>query len=452
MLKKVAEVFQTLFKPAVKWTLLTWERLESGVVYDMTSESLLANPYPTYERLRRIDPVHKARLIDAWVLSRYEDVQAVLLDHHRFSSGQSGPDYKRDASMLDLDPPDHTRLRSLVSKAFTPRSIAALGPRIQRIVDKLLDDVADSNRFDLIAALAFPLPVIVIAEMLGVPPRDLERFKEWSNDIVLSLEPALSDEKRQRFLRSEQELHQYFESIIAQRRLAPRDDLISALLAAEEEGDRLSRQELLATLELLLVAGNETTRNMIGNGMLALLRNPRQLQRLQDEPQLLDSAINELLRYDSPVQLDGRTLLEDVEIGGKKMRAGQQVVAAIGAANHDPAAFSEPDKLDIGRKQKSHISFGRGIHFCLGAPLAMLEGRTALATLLQRFSSIRLAEDPEHRKQLVLRGVEELWVDVEREPPGKAAASNRDQTGQTTGDMTGDITGETTGETVAPAS
>ncbi|MDE0142949.1 MAG: cytochrome P450 [Caldilineaceae bacterium] len=406
-----------MLRPVAKRALLTREWLESGVVFDLTSKDVLANPYPTYQRLRERDPVHRMRLINAWVLTRYEDVQAVLQDHHRFSNQEAGAgdrEYTKDRSMLDLDPPDHTRLRSLVSKAFTPRSVAALGPRIEKIVEGLLDDVNGEDRFDLIDSFAFPLPIIVIAEMLGVPAEDLDRFKDWSNDIVLSLEPILTREQRERFRRSEQELYEYFEGIIALRRQDPQDDLVSALLAAEEEGDRLSHGELLATLLLLLVAGNETTRNLIGNGMLALLRNPGELQRLQGEPELIETAIDELLRYDSPVQLDGRTALEDVELGGKIIGTGQQVVSVVGAANRDPAAFSDPDRLDIGREEKSHISFGRGIHYCLGASLAKLEGRIAFEGLLERFSSMRLAAEPQQRKQVVLRGVEDLIVEVER--------------------------------------
>lgn len=406
-----------IIRPVAKRALLTREWLESGVVFDLTSKDVLANPYPTYQRLRERDPVHRMRLVNAWVLTRYEDVQAVLQDHHRFSNQEAGAgdrEYTKDCSMLDLDPPDHTRLRSLVSKAFTPRSVAALGPRIEKIVEGLLDEVSGEDRFDLIDSFAFPLPIIVIAEMLGVPAEDLDRFKDWSNDIVLSLEPILTREQRERFRRSEQELYEYFEGIIALRRQDPQDDLVSALLAAEEEGDRLSHGELLATLLLLLVAGNETTRNLIGNGMLALLRNPGELQRLKGEPELIETAIDELLRYDSPVQLDGRTALEDVELGGKTIGTGQQVVSVVGAANRDPEAFSDPDRLDIGREEKSHISFGRGIHYCLGASLAKLEGRIAFEGLLERFSSMRLAAMPQQRKQVVLRGVEDLLVEVER--------------------------------------
>lgn len=417
MASSISRPLLELLKPIAKRGLLTWERLESGVAFDLTSSQVLANPYPTYQRLREKDPVHRMRLVDGWVLTRYDDVQAMLLDHQRFSNWGAGVgdrEYTQDRSMLDLDPPDHTRLRALVSKAFTPRSVAALKPRIEEIVEELLGGVDGENRFDLIDSFAFPLPVIVIAEMLGVPAQDLEQFKEWSNDIVVSLEPIQSREQREQFRRSEQELYEYFEGIIALRRQNPQDDLVSALLAAEEEGDRLSHGELLATLLLLLVAGNETTRNLIGNGTLALLRNPEELRRLKEQPELIDSAIDELLRYDSPVQLDGRTLVEDVEMEGKRMQAGQQVVGVVGAANRDPAAFSDPDKLDITRNEKSHISFGRGIHYCLGASLAMLEGRIALTSLLERFSSLQLAAEPQQRKQVVLRGVENLMVDVER--------------------------------------
>lgn len=417
---------ESLLKPVAKRALLTWEILESGVSFDLTSESVLADPYPMYRLLREKDPIHRMRLVDGWALTRYEDVEQVLLDHQRFSNWGAGAGdrvYTRDRSMLDLDPPDHTRLRSLVSKAFTPRSVTALKPRVEEIVEELLDSVAAESQIDLIDSVAFPLPVIVIAEMLGVPAEDLDQFKAWSNDIVLSLEPILSTEQREQFRRSEQEIYEYFEGIIELRRQNPQDDLVSALLAAEEEGDRLSHGELLATLLLLLVAGNETTRNLIGNGMYALLRNPGELNRLKEQPELIDSAIDELLRYDSPVQLDGRTLVEDVKMGDKHLRAGQQVVAVVGAANRDPAAFTDPDRLDIGRQEKSHISFGRGIHYCLGASLAKLEGKIAIESLLRRFSSFRLTSRPLQRKQVVLRGVDDLLVEVER-PTVVAAAGD----------------------------
>ena len=412
----VPRMLRNMLRPAVIRALLAWERLESGISYNPTSAKLKANPYEKYRELRALDPVHRLRLINAWVLTEYQDVDAILRDHKRFSREYG--DYK---SMLNSDPPDHTRLRGLVSKAFTPRSVAELKPRIRQIVDDLLDDVADRDRFDLVESFAYPLPVIVIAEMLGVPSQDMDRFKAWSNDVALTVEPTVNDRQIQRIQRSGGELRDYFDGIIEQRRREPQDDMITALIAAEDEGDRLTHEELLSTLDLLLVAGNETTRNFIGNGMLALLRHPDQLQRLRDDPGLLDSAIDEILRYDSPVQLNGRMAIEDMEIGGKRIRAGQRVIGLLGAANRDPSVFADPDKLDVGRREKSHLSFGRGIHHCLGAPLAILEGRIAFSSLLERFSSIRLLQEPEYRDQVVLRGVKELWIEVQR-PPANAAA------------------------------
>jgi len=242
----------------------------------------------------------------------------------------------------------------------------------------------------------------------------MDRFEVWSNDIALIVEPILTPAQIEGVRRATEELFAYFEIIVEARRREPRDDLVSALLAAEEEGDKLTREELLSTMLLILVAGNETTRNLIGNGMLALLRHPDQLQRLRDEPGLLEPAVDELLRYDSPVQLDGRVVREDLEMGGKHLRAGQKVIALLGAANRDPAAFANPDDLDIARSGKSHLSFGRGIHFCLGASLAVLEARVAFRGLLDRFPSIRLSAEPRYRDGIVLRGVESLWIETEQ--------------------------------------
>ena len=404
----------SVLRPLVIQSLLAWERLESGVSYNPTSSDVQRNPYPTYDRLRRKDPVHRMRLVDAWAITQHEDIDAMLRDSRRFSNGGRDYGYVDYVSMLDMDPPDHTRLRSLVVKAFTPRAVAELAPRIRQTCNDLLDEVEGSTRFDLIKVLAFPLPVIVIAEMLGVPPTDRDRFKNWSQDAALSVEPALDPGHVRRVQRAFGNLREYLNGLIERYQRDPQDNMISALVAVEEAGDRLTREELLMTLMLLLVAGHETTRNLIGNGMLALLRNPDQLQRLRDHPELLESAIHELLRYDAPVQLDSRVVQEDLEIGGKRIRKGQRVIGLIGAANRDPEAFDEPNLLDIGREDRSHLSFGRGIHYCLGSSLAVLEGRIAMAALLRRFSSIRLAAEPEHIDVVVLRGVRELWIDVER--------------------------------------
>ena len=407
----VPRIVMNALRPAVISALTTWERMESGVAYNPISDSVRNNPYEKYAELRSKDPIHRMRLINAWVLTRYEDVDMVLRDHRRFSNHDD--EDREYRSMLFQDPPDHTRLRSLVSRAFTPRSVAELEPQIQHLVTELLDDIEGKDRFDLISDFAFPLPVTVIAEMLGVPAQDIDRFRDWSNDIALTVEPTLDDEQTRRMEESFQELLDYFEDIIERRLKEPQDDMITALLNVEAEGDRLSRGELLSTLTLLLVAGNETTRNFIGNGMLALLKHPDQLQRLRDNPDMLDSALDELLRYDSPVQMDQRMVYEDVEIQGHRIRAGQRVINAIGAANRDPEVFANPDKLDIGRREKSHLSFGRGIHYCLGSPLAMMEGRIAFSSLLDRFPSMSLVAEPEFREQIVLRGVEDLWVEVE---------------------------------------
>ncbi len=410
----MAAVVESLIKPTVLRGLLAWERRESGVAYDFISEEVKTDPYPTYRRLRTLDPVHRMRTIDAWALTRYRDVEAVLRDHARFANADRVFVETISMSLLELDPPAHTRLRLLVSKAFTPRAVARLHGRIQEITDERLDAVDGMQRFDLVAALGYPLPVTVIAEMLGVRPRDLELFKGWSNVLALSVNAILTAEQVRAIKQAADEAYAYFETIIDERRRQPREDLVSALLAAEEEGDRLTRDEMLAVMLLILVAGNETTRNLIGNGMLALLRNPGELRRLREDPGLLDSAVEELLRYDSPVQLDDRTVREDVEIGGRSIRAGKRVVAIIGAANRDPEVFDDPDTLDIGRGEKSHLAFGRGIHYCLGAALAVLEARVAFASLLDRFPSIRLAAEPRYRDNVVLRGLDELWIEVER--------------------------------------
>ena len=407
-------------KPIAMQALLARERLESGVAYNPVSDEVAREPYAVYRQLRDKDPVHRMRLVDAWVLTRYDHADSMLRDHERFSAEDRRFHDVGLTTMLDIDPPDHTRLRALVSRAFTPRAVSGWHGRVREIADRLLDAVAGYDRFDLIAALGYPLPVTVIAEMLGVPSEDMDRFEGWSNDIALIVEPILTPVQVEAVRRATEELFAYFGTIVEARQSELRDDLVSALLAAEEEGDKLTREELLSTMLLILVAGNETTRNLIGNGMLALLRHPDQLQRLRDAPELLEAAVDELLRYDSPVQLDGRVVRGDVEMGGKRLRAGQKAIALLGAANRDPAAFENPDALDIGRKEKSHLSFGRGIHYCLGASLALLEARIAFRGLLDRFASIRLAAEPRYRDGIVLRGVESLWIEVEhtRQPGG----------------------------------
>jgi len=386
-----------------------------------------ANPYPMYIRLREEDPVHWSALMEAWILTRYEDIVAVLTDS-RFSANRRqaqnrfaqeaqkiaeefGP-FGRTQTMLTSDPPLHTRLRRLVSKAFTPRMVEGLRPRIQLIVDELLDAVRDSGRMDLIRDLAYPLPVIVIAEMLGIPPQERDQFKRWSDEIAATLGgPFTPPEVLERARKSANELADYFRGVIAERRREPAEDLISGLIAAEEQGQILSEDEMLATAMLLLVAGNETTTNLIGNGTLALLRNPDQLRRLQDDPSLIPAAVEELLRYDGPVQGTGRVAVEELEIDGRTVETGQVVFCVLGSANRDPAQFENPDKLDITRQPNEHIAFGDGIHSCLGAPLARAEGQIAFETLLRRFPNPRLETDnPQWGGSFILRGLKSLPI------------------------------------------
>ncbi len=408
----LSKALSTVVRPVAMRALLTWERIESGVAYNPLSPALRADPYSVYEELRLKDPVHRMRLQDAWVLTDYADVDMVLRDNRRFGNAGREFGYIPQVSMLDLDPPEHTRIRGLVSHGFTPRSVAALEPRIRETVEGLLGNVEGKERFDLIADLAFPLPVIVIAEMLGVPAEDREQFNEWSNIVSLIVDPLLDERQIGQVRHAVDEVFSYFDAVAEERRRHPRDDLVSALVTAEVEGQRLERDDLLVNLLLVLVAGNETTRNLIGNGTLALLRNPDQLQRLLDDPGLLNGAIDELLRFDSPVQLDSRIAREPVELRGKRIVPGQRVICILGAANRDPRAFPDADRLDVGRAAANHVAFGRGIHYCLGAPLARLEARVAFETLLPRLGSLRLAEEPRYRDQVTLRGLESLWLEV----------------------------------------
>ena len=312
---------------------------------------------------------------------------------------------------MALDPPDHTRLRALVGKAFTQRAVRALVPRIRAILDALLDGIADPGAVDLMQAVARPLPVIAIAEMLGVPAEDRDRFGVWSSLRARMLEPTITPRERAAGVAAGKAFDAWFRPILAQRAAAPRDDIASALVQARDEGGRLSERETLNMLRLLVIAGNETTANLIGNRMLALLCNPGQLRRLRDDPGLIPAAVDELLRFDSPVQTDFRRVLADCEVNGFPLRARDSLVLSLGAANRDPAAFEHPDRLDVARSQGSHLAFGRGIHHCLGAALARLEGRIAFEMLLERFAHIELLEErPRFRGGIVLRGLESLMV------------------------------------------
>ncbi len=401
---------------------LAEEQLRSGVAWWPLAPGFVADPYPAYRRLRDRDPVHYSILTRQFVVSRYADVDRILRDHRNFSNdlqkarsshGSLGTRKKLKPSMLVSDPPDHTRLRGLVNRAFTPRSVAKMEDYIRATAHRLLDEVGGTDEFDLMKAFAVPLPKLVIARMIGVPENDLHRFKVWSDRLARALEPLLTPEEAEDVVRTDRKLAEYHAAIVERRRREPRDDLVSRLVEAEEHGDQLTSDETIVMLRLLLIAGNETTTNLIGNGVRALLCNPGQLALLRERRELVPAAVEELLRYDSPVQLDMRITARDVEIGDRAVPAGTLLALAIGSANHDEERFHRPAELDITRSDHGNISFGRGIHHCLGAPLARLEGRIALETLLERFDEIRFgARPPKYRRTVVLRGLEHFAVRV----------------------------------------
>jgi cytochrome P450 len=364
------------------------------------------------------------------VLSRHEDCAAVLRDPRfgrsaagRLGAGSPGPAGEPAAdepvvrSFLALNPPDHTRLRRLVSRAFTPARVRDLGPRIEAIATELIDAArASAGPVDLIAALASPLPVTVISELLGVPAADYDRLVAWSDALARGLDPGflISAEDRERQQRARAEFGAYLSELIGQRRRSPGDDLVSALVGVVDDGDVLSEEELIATCILLLVAGHETTTSLMGSAVLGLLRHPGQLARLRAEPGLMTGAVEEFLRYDPPVQLTARVALTDASIGARPVPAGSIALMLIGAANRDPALCADPDDLDITRPPTHHVSFGQGIHFCLGAPLARLETQIVLRLLLQRPDDLGLAGEPTWKENTILRGLRGLPVAFRR--------------------------------------
>jgi len=388
------------------------------VTFNPFSGDFRADPYPGLHALRAHDPVHFIDIPGLWFLTRYDDVVAALRDP-RLSAERfqlTLPEMQSSAlisslstMMLLRDPPHHTRLRALVSKAFTPRIVENLRPRIQEIVDRLIDAVQPAGRMELMQDLAAPLPVVVIAQLLGIPVEDRAQFKRWSDALLVIADGTLAPAGFADAERSAAEFKEYLGGIIARRRAHPADDMISGLLAAQEREDRLTADELFSTCVLLLIAGHETTSNLIGNGMLALLRHLDQLALLRDNPPLIRGAIEELLRYESPVQLTSRVAKEDFEIRDKHVCKGQEVCLGLAAANRDPEEFAEPDRLDITRADNQHVAFGHGLHFCLGAPLARLEGQIAILTLLRRLPGLRLATDAvEWREGIMMRSLKAL--------------------------------------------
>ena len=382
--------------------------------YDLYSEDFFANAYATFAQMRENDPVFCQPGLDGetpiWWVTRYEDAEVVLLDDERFVRDPRlafPPDRLAafeaefpealewvEGHMLNRDGGDHRRLRRLVSKAFTPRMIERLRPRIQEIADDLLDPVVAAGEMELVSTFAFPLPITVIAELLGVPAADRDQFREWSDAFV---RPALDPDEQARFMESMTQFVVYLQTLFETRRSDPGEDLVSALVAVEDGGDTLSPQELSSMVSLLIVAGHETTVSLIGNAIVALLTHPEQRALIEGDPSLLPRAVEELIRYDGPVERTlNRWAAEDVELGGQTIRRGESVIVILGAADHDTERFEAPDELDLtAERDARHLGFGRGSHFCLGAPLARLEAEIALGTLLRRLPGLRLAISPE---------------------------------------------------------
>ncbi|HLO03356.1 MAG TPA: cytochrome P450 [Symbiobacteriaceae bacterium] len=396
------------------------------VDFNPLAPGYLENPYDSYRELLTQDPVHWSNRMNAWIVTRHADVTLVLKDQ-RFGRGAPGVTAEQrlasvppailplsrmqESWMLFKNPPEHTRLRGLVNMAFTPRTIERLRPHVQGIANRLLDGVQDRGQMDLIRDFAFPLAVVVIAELLGVPAQDQAQIREWSTVLAATVDATTDPGIYVRGAQVAQELSAYLQQIIAERRRQPQQDLISELIAAEEQGQKLTEDEMIATSVLLLVAGHETTVHTIGNSVLTLCKHPDQLELLRARPDLIPSAVEEFLRFESALSVTVRTAQKDVELGGKLIRAGQDVHALLGAANRDPAVFADPDRLDITRSPNNHLAFAVGNHYCVGAPLARLEVQIALATLLQRLPHLALAsEQPQWKRSVVFRGLTALPI------------------------------------------
>lgn len=396
---------------------------------DPFAPEVRADPFPVYAALREQGRLHWNEAQEAWVVPRYHDCVAVLRapntsvdGRHAVRVGPRRSSLRTDnplaaldvRPMLFSDPPDHTRLRSLVSKAFTPKRVEALRPHIAQLVDGLLDAAAERGSMDVVADLAFPLPVIVICELLGVPVADRDDLKAWSRDLARTIDPIVSDDDVMRAAMAGMQFVNYLNLLIDERRRSPRDDLLSALIAAEDDGERLTHQELLVNTILLFVAGHETTQNLIGNGVAALLRHPDQLALLREDPSLDRGMVEEVLRYDSPVQITARVTTADLTMWDENLIShGETLILLLGSAHRDPDVFEDPDRFDIRRDNaQRNIAFGHGIHHCLGAALARAEGELAVGRLVCRFPGLALAGEPVRAEMFTLRGLSSLPVSL----------------------------------------
>jgi cytochrome P450 len=391
--------------------------------------SFIANPYPAYAELRRLGRIHYNDETNQWIVPHHADINALLRDR-RFGrtylhlAGHAEMGRPKDAEhtgpfwhvvrsgILDMEPPDHSRVRRLVAKAFTPRRVEELRSTVQGIMDDLVEEVAGESEFDLIARLAEPLPVTVIAELLGIPESDRHHLRPWSAEICRMYELKPTEEDARAASAAAVEFSDYLRNLIAERRRRPTDDLIGGLVQVVDQGDRLTEDEMIGTCVLLLNAGHEASVNVTGNGWWALFRNPDQLALLREDPSLVPRAIEELMRYDTPLQMFERWVLETVEIAGVSVAKGQELALLFGSANHDPAVFDQPDALDVTREHNPHMAFGAGIHFCLGAPLARVELETSFGMLLQRFPKMELVAEPQWKPNYIIRGLKELRVSI----------------------------------------
>ncbi|MER8005077.1 cytochrome P450 [Streptomyces sp. NPDC094149] len=398
-------------------------------VFDPWDAAFLADPYPAYAELRAAGRVHYFEATDQWLVPHHADVSALLRERrlgrtylHRFGHEDFGrtappPEHEpfhtlNDHGMLDLEPPDHTRIRRLVSKAFTPRTVERLKPYVGDLAGKLVDRLVENGGGDLLTDVAEPLPVAVIAEMLGIPEADRAPLRPWSADICGMYELNPSEETARKAVQASVEFSDYLRELIAERRKEPGDDLISGLIAAHDEGDRLTEQEMISTAVLLLNAGHEATVNATVNGWYTLFRNPAQLAALRADHALVPTAVEELMRYDTPLQLFERWVLDDIEIDGTVIPRGAEIAMLFGSANHDPEVFRNPERLDLTRADNPHISFSAGIHYCIGAPLARIELAASMTALLEKAPTLSLAEEPRRKPNFVIRGLEGLAVAV----------------------------------------
>ena len=389
--------------------------------------SFIANPYPVYAEMRGRAPVLYDDQTDHWLVSRYADVNALLRDRrfgrtylhaatHEEMGRPAEPEWHAPfwhlirSGILDMEPPDHTRVRRLVAKAFTPRMVENLRGRIQGLMDGLVDRVLGAGEVDLIASVAEPLPVAVIAELLGVPETDRHLLRPWSAEICLMYELNPSDEYAWRAVKASEEFSDYLRALSRERRARPRDDLVSAMAQVLDDGDRLTEDELIGTCVLLLNAGHEATVNMTGNGWWTLFRHPEQLERLRADHSLVANAVEELMRFDTPLQMFERWVLEDFELHGRRIPKGAELGLIFGSANRDSSVFERPDELGITRDPNPHVTFGAGIHYCLGAPLGRIELETSFRTLLERAPHMEFVREPEWKPNYIIRGLRELVV------------------------------------------